>query len=56
MSYDIVLVLKPNPLPNSTSQTKKVEMKTIDSVISRKNKNGEKVSLSNKCAEMDREV
>ena len=31
-------------------------MKTVDSLITRWNADGEKVSISNRCAEMDREV
>ena len=37
-------------------QRSKVEMKTLDSVITRVLPSGEKHSVSSKCAEMDREV
>ena len=37
-------------------QVKKIEMKTLDGVITRYDVNGEKKSISSKCAEIDREV
>jgi hypothetical protein len=38
------------------SQKSKVELKTLDSTLTRQLANGEKRSVSSKCAEMDREV
>lgn len=37
-------------------QLKKIEMKTLDGVITRYDVNGEKKSIGSKCAEIDREV
>jgi len=37
-------------------QAKKVETKTLDGTITRLNAEGEKVSVSSKCADLDREV
>ena len=37
-------------------QVKKIEMKTLDGVITRYDMHGEKKSISSKCAEIDREV
>ncbi|XP_025901773.1 DNA repair protein RAD50 isoform X2 [Nothoprocta perdicaria] len=39
-----------------TQKGKKTEFKTLESVITRTNRHGEKVSLSSKCAEIDREM
>jgi hypothetical protein len=37
-------------------KAKKVEMKTLDGVITRLNAAGEKQSINSKCADLDREV
>ena len=38
------------------TQAKKVEFKTLDGLINIRLRNGEKRSISSKCAELDREV
>ncbi|XP_061165388.1 DNA repair protein RAD50-like [Saccostrea echinata] len=40
----------------ATQKLKKIEMKTLDGVITRYDVNGEKKSISSKCAEIDREM
>ncbi|KAL8624024.1 hypothetical protein ACOMHN_041614 [Nucella lapillus] len=40
----------------ATQKVKKIEMRTLDAVITRYNKEGEKVSINSKCADFDREM
>ena len=37
-------------------QAKKIETKTLDGIITRRNAAGEKQSVTSKCADLDREV